>query len=217
MKRQFPKYELLLRLYPAAYRNEYGRQMIQTVDDMLADAHSATERRLVWARVILDLPLSITKSQLQYAGSVFHNETPNYVKYIGVLAGLFVLPFFLALVANGLDKVIYNHSLNGSWLWRMPTIGLWVLWLPALALSLTFVSYVMYMLESMGKRKRSGLFGLLDVIHAWPVVIPGIIALGILFMLAFHDSTHCWLQNPVYFITRFHQTVQCTQRDLFGG
>jgi hypothetical protein len=214
---QFPRYRRLLGLYPAAYREKYGDQMIQTLTDMLADTKGESERRLVWARVAIDFPASVTKAQLQYMGGIMRDETPRYIKETGLLSGLLVLPFFTALAANGLDKLFNDHTLYQSWLWRMPFLGIWVLWLPAAALIMAGLIYLKYaVIDKLGS-KSSWISRIFDIKRVWPLLLPGAIAFGILFILAFHDSAHCWAQNPIYFATKSHQTWQCTTQGFLGG
>lgn len=217
MPSRFPRYERLLGLYPKAYRERYGRQMLQTLADMLDDAQTRRQRLLVWMKVAADLPASVTKTQLQYSGGVMHDETPAYIKRTGLLTAGLLLPFFLALAANGLDKVINNHTLFNSWLWHMPALGIWVLWLPATALVLNLAGYAAHTFRPERQAAAPWRRRALDIRHVWPVVLPGLAAAGILFILAFHDSAHCWVQNPAYFVTRFHQTLQCTRSGFLGG
>ena len=146
-----------------------------------------------------------------------HNETPGYIKRSGIFTGALVLPFFSALIANGLDKLLFDQNLYGSWLWHWPIIGFWVLWLPGTALTVALLSYGVYTFTPERKNRTNWLRRALDVPHAWPVILPGIVAFGILFILAFHDSVHCWIQNPIHFVTRYHQTLQCTERGYLGG
>ena len=146
-----------------------------------------------------------------------HTETPTYIKETGLIAGILVLPFCAALAANGLDKVINDRTLYHSWLWHMPVLGIWVLWAPAVALLLATATYARYRAKPAAASKRSRHEPSFDVMRTWPVLLPGVFAFSILCMLAFHDSAHCWVQNPVSSVTRFHQTWQCTKQGFLGG
>jgi hypothetical protein len=192
--------------------------MTQTLADMLDDTTSPAERWLVWAKIAADFPVSLAKSQMQYVGGVMHNETPGYIKRTGILTGVLIIPFFLALLANSLDKVMYNHTLYNSWLWRGPVLAIWVLWLPAMALALALLSYCLYAFKPVAHTEHLSWFRrAFDISHAWPVVLPGIIGLGILCILAFHDSVHCWMQNPMHYVTQHHQVWECTTHGFLGG
>jgi len=191
LQQRFPLYSKLLKLYPETYRSAYEREVLQTTADMLDDTNSRVKRLIIWSHVAFDLPFSLSKQRLQYVGGIIQNETPNYIKRNGLIAGILLLPFFIALIANSLDKVINNHTLYHSWLWNFPTIGFWVLWLPEIALLLTIISIVIYLINGNGKKQSSWWKRALDLKHSWPVVIPAFLAFGILFILAFHDSTQC--------------------------
>lgn len=206
LNKRFPIYSKIIGLYPTAYRKEYGRQILQTTADMLDNSASAGSRARIWLKVAVDLPLNIAKQQIQYCG-VYMKDTPSYIKAASVISGLMLLPFFIALIANGLDKVINNHTLYGSWVWRTPVLGLWVLYLPLTAFLLAAGSYLMYISRH---KKTSWVWQVLDIKHSWPVVLPAVVALGILFMVAFHDSVHCWVQTPTHLLTHVRQAWRCS-------
>ncbi|HEV2403356.1 MAG TPA: hypothetical protein VGS08_04095 [Candidatus Saccharimonadales bacterium] len=72
------------------------------------------------------------------------SDMPRYTKRSGLMAGLLLIPFFAALTANMLDRIMYGHTLYGSWLWKSPIIGLWILYLPEAALMLALAGYATY-------------------------------------------------------------------------
>lgn len=189
------------------YQKEYRQQILQTTADMLDSSPNATAKYFVWLKVIADLPINIAKQQLQYSGGIYMNDTPSYIKTSSYISALLLLPFFAALIANGLDKVINNHALNGSWVWRMPFLGLWALYLPLLAFVLATGSYLLYLTKY---KKTSWLKRILDIRHSWPIILPAIAAFGILFILAFHDSGQCIVQTPAHFVSHISQTWRCT-------
>lgn len=214
---RFPVYRRLLWLYPRAHREKYGAEMLETLSSMLDDAPGPWSRLRVWLRASFELPLSVTRAQCHSAGVATFAETSPYVRRSGVVATFAVVPFFAALAANGLDKVIGNHTLHHSWLWTTPVLGTWALWLPAAGLALASSGYVLHSAHLIAQRQGSWVHRLFDLKRAWPSMIPAAVAAGILFLLFFHDSTHCWVQNPVDFVTRAHQTWSCTTRGLLGG
>ncbi len=204
---RFPRYSKLLNLYPQVYKDRYAHEMLQTMADMLDEPNA--NKFAIWVWTSVDLLLSITKQQVQYAGGIFMNETPKYLNVTGAISGLLVMPFIAALVANSLDRVINNHTLYHSWVWSTPVIKFWVLYLPITALFIAAVSYLVYFI----RQKRTPLLKrLLDIKHSWPIIIPAVFALGILFVLAFHDSVHCVSGNPFHEISNYHQTLQCIKR-----
>lgn len=58
-------YRLLLHLYPKAHRQEYGELMMQTLDDILRDQETASQRLGVWFRVAKELPSNLTEEHLR--------------------------------------------------------------------------------------------------------------------------------------------------------
>lgn len=210
MKR-FPLYERLLKLYPPDYQRQYSSQMLQTLSDMLDDSPSRTGRLLIWFRLAIDVPVSIVKVQSGNVGAAFLHETPKFILGSSLFSILLLLPFFVALFANSLDVLFFHHRLYASWLWHMPILAVWVLWLPLTAFCLDVISFSAYTFMPQGTSRSSVLKRAFDVKHIWPIMVPAVLAFGILFMIIFHDSAHCWLQNPAYFVTRFHQTLECTK------
>lgn len=210
LEKRFPRYSKLLKLYPAPYQKEYGEQTLQTLADMLDDPHAG--KAAVWTRTIVDLPLSLAKQNLIYAGGIMKNETPNYIKLNSVIGAALLLPFFAALIANGSDRLIFNQDLYHSWLWHTPVLFTWVLALPAAAALLTLISLVLYSRQH-GRSQRTGwLKGLLDFRRNWPLLLVAIIALGIVGMVRFHDSVHCVAGNPAKEIGNWSRTWQCIQQ-----
>jgi hypothetical protein len=209
LKSRFPVYSKILQLYPASYRQRYEKEMLQTTADMLDDAPSTLAKIGIWSRLALDLPLNVLKQQAVYAGGIMQDEMPHFVKRNGLISGVMLLPFFAALSANSLDKLINNHTLFNSWLWRTPILGIWVIYLPTFALLLAGSTYLTYILKN--PSKKSFINRILDIAHSWPVLLTGLIALGILFILVFHDSFRCWVQTPAHLASHWNQTWQCSQ------
>jgi len=218
LHKRFPIYSKIMSLYPAVYREKYETEVLQTTADMLDEAPTMGARVAIWTKVAADLPFSLGKQQYQAVGGVLRHETPQYIKRNSLIAGALLIPFFAALIANSLDKVINNRTLFNSWLWQSPAIGFWVLYLPEAALLLALASYVAYVYKGTAGKKSSALRRALDVKHSWPIVVPAILAFGILFMLAFHDSVQCWIQSPSYLVSHASQAWQCTiHNQSLGG
>lgn len=61
-------YSKLLLLYPKRYREEYAQQLLLTAHDMLADAKSPSSRRMLFARLYLDVFISAGKEHYRELG-----------------------------------------------------------------------------------------------------------------------------------------------------
>ena len=214
--KRFPIYSSLLRLYPKSYREQYGDQILQVTADMLDAAPNNRAKLAAWAQIAADMPANITKAQLQYIGGTMQRSTPHYVKRNSLLAASLLMPFMLALAVNATDKIINNRTLYASWLWSAPVLRLWVLWLPVLAFLLILGTYAAYVARKDNK-KTSLWVRLVDIPRIWPVILPGVIALGIVFMVAFHDSGQCWAHTPAYLVSHAGQQWQCTVKNQSLG
>lgn len=202
LRQRFPRYARLLRLYPGAYRNRYGGEMLQTLADMLDYAASPAERRRVWVRTVLDLPLAAAQQQLITIGETMH-QSP-FIKRSALISGALLLPLFAALTANGLDKALRNQTLYHSGLWNMPWLALWVLYLPLLAGGIAIAGLCIALLRARSSRGSE--------LAAWPLAAVCIVALGIIGAVLFHDSVHCVTGNPVRELRNMHATLTCVQQ-----
>ncbi len=211
LEKRFPIYSRLLRLYPNAYRERYQTEMLRTLADMLDGAATEPERFRIWVRSAVDLPLSIAQQNLITAGEVMAMEMPSYIKVSGWVSGWLLMPFFAALTANLLDRVLYGHNLYHSWLWSYPVAALWVMILPAVALAVSASAFAVHMIRQAGNRSRRGWRAWI-VCQDWPVMTAGTIALAILLILFFHDSVHCFVQNPITTLNHWGQTLSCARR-----
>ncbi|HEV2412613.1 MAG TPA: hypothetical protein VGS28_02285 [Candidatus Saccharimonadales bacterium] len=209
LKKRFPLYAQALRLYPRPYRLRYEDEMLRTTADMVDGVKTRRGQVALWLHILADQSVNITKQNIQYTGGEM-NQTPPFITRSSLLAGLLLLPFFGALLANALDKVINDHTLYTSWLWHWPYIGLWVLYLPLVALALCVVSYLSYVLGRSNTKGETWRTRALAIRRIWPVLVPIVVALGILFILFFHDSVQCWVHAPSYVVTHVQQTWHCT-------
>src|ERR1700729_4091915 len=150
---RFPVYSRLMKLYPKSYREKYQEEMLLTTADMLDNSNKFSDRLIIWAQLAFDLPLNIARQNFEYIGVNMHENMPNYIKRNGLISGILLLPFFGAIIANGLDKLMNNNTLNDSWLWHNPAIILWVFYLPAIALIISLVSYSTFVLRGSNKGK----------------------------------------------------------------
>lgn len=210
LKKQFPIYSQLLKLYPQAYRQRYEQEILLAAADMLAEAPTRQARLAVRAQLAIDLPKNVGKQQLIALGEQGFTQLPNYIKYNGLVAALLLMPFVIALLANGVDKIFFGHTLQETRVWQRPYIGLWILYFPILALLLAVGSYVAYATQRGADAKQPVLKRLLDFRHFWPLLVTGVFAFGVLFVIFFHDSGQCWVHTPGYAITHLKQSLQCT-------
>lgn len=212
LSKRFPRYSKLVALYPAAYKQKYGDQMLQTLADMLDHAPTKTQRIGVWARLSADFPPSIAHQQFSYIGGIMTNEMPNYVRRNAAIGAAMLVPFMLALVANSVDRIVDHHALYHSWLWSMPLLAVWVLWLPMLAAVIALATLSVFLVRQSKARRISWLKVLFDIRHNWPLLAIGFIGIAILGMVFFHDSVHCITGNPIREIHNPHATLRCIEQ-----
>ncbi len=149
----------------------------------------------------------LVQKQLRIAIEGIHT-TPNFVKRNSIISAAMLVPFFLALIANYVDGLITNGNLYSSIFWHGLALKLWVLYLPLMALLIASLSYAVYLF---GNGAKGGFITkLTDVTHSWPLLISGVLAFAIPFVLIFHDSGRCWLRSPVPISPYFRQSWKCT-------
>lgn len=205
-------YRNLLRLYPKNYRDQYAEQMTQTLEDMLENEPSRIARARLWLRSSYELPFSIINQNILAIGdNSMHPE--NYLKRNGLVATALMAPFVAAIVASNINTIIYGNNLQSSWLWATPTILLWAIILPALAFIICLASYIYYAKSAKGSLSKR----LLSIGKTWPIIAAGIIGLGIVMFVFFHDSASCLQQDPIRTIHNPSQTYQCIKNRTFGG
>ena len=202
---RFPRYRQLLRLYPKAYRDRYGEQHLQALADMLDDQPTSGGRAGVWLKISFDFPVSLAHQTIAL------NDTPQYLRLTGLISGLLLIPFLAALTANAFDQAVNHQTLYHSWVWSLPVLRLWVLILPMIAVALSAVAFLVYLYRETQARKVSLLAALFNLRKNWPVALAGAAALGILFILFFHDSVHCFVQNPAHLVTHWHAAWVCAR------
>jgi len=204
---RFPRYSKLLRLYPKPYRTQYGDQMLQTLADMLENAPTARQRFSVWARTVIDLPISLVNQQLNYVGEIMIHETPKYVKNSAIAGAAMLAPFFLIVSAASIDK-----NLRHSFLWHYPTLFTFFVILPTLAFLVAAIAFVCWLIERHQQENKSWLSGLFDFQHNWHLLSILVVGLGIVALVFGHDSVHCITGNPIREMHNPHQTWQCIQQ-----
>ncbi|MGZ6005049.1 MAG: hypothetical protein ACXWLH_02765 [Candidatus Saccharimonadales bacterium] len=201
LERRFPVYSRLLRLYPKPYQHQYRQEMLQTLADMLDDEHKSKAE--VWIRTGLDLPVSLARQQITYAGVIMSQEMPNYVKKTALSSLPLLLPFFVFLFLDAIS----SHSLYSSWFWRPWVVGTWLIIMPAAALLTTAGAYIYWLAHNQQSLKKS----LYDWQHSWPLLAVVVVSFGIIVLAFGHDSVHCVVNNPIKEIRDWHTTLRCIQ------
>lgn len=98
-RQRFKVYARLLRLYPASYRKRYGKQLLQTIADMVDDAPSVPEKLNVWLRISLDFSLTVCREHFQVIGDRMNAKKQyNVGRNTVVSVGLFLLPIIMLTV-----------------------------------------------------------------------------------------------------------------------
>ena len=205
VNKRFPMYRKLLYLYPAAYRTQYGEQMLQTLADMLDDAPG--HRAAIWTVALLDLPLSALQQQIIYTGATMTHDTPKYVKTSSLIGAALLVPFFVLITAHSIDS-----ALQYSVLWHYHVLFTFFAIFPATAFLLTIIAFISWIVERHEKEKKSWLRELLDIRRNWPLLAVAILGIGIVGLVFGHDSVHCVTGNPVREIRNTQQTLQCIEQ-----
>lgn len=213
LNKRFPRYSKLLKAYPKPYREQYGHQMLQTLADMLDDTLSQNRRLAVWVRTAADLPVSVARQQLNYAGGIMAHEMPNYVKRNALASTVLLVPFILALIANGADKVINNRTLYNSWLWHMPVLAIWVLWLPLAAAMIALASLTVFLARQSKSEHTTWFRPLFNLARNWPLIVTALAGLGVVALVQLHDTAQCVVGNPVHEAHHLHQAWLCVQQN----
>lgn len=209
LRRRFPYYSRLLRLYPAAYRRQYETQLLQTTADMLDGAAGHSERLRIWTKLIIDVPAAIAGQQLKYAGVTMKQSMPTYIKRNGLIGGLLLVPFVASVAADGFDRAINHHNLDSSWVWGHDVLRFWALGLPTVAAGFMIANLMFYTVRGGKGAKPHWRQRLLDWRCSWPLLLSGFAALGIIGFVRYHDSVGCWIQMPKNYLSHHGRQQVC--------
>lgn len=141
------------------------------------------------------------------------HEMPPYIKRNAVVSAVLLVPFVLALLANGADELTNNHTLYHSWLWHMPVLAIWVLWLPLVATIIALTSLIVFLARQSRSEHTSWFKQLFNTSHNWPLVLTAVAGLGIVALVQLHDATQCVVGNPIHEAHHLRQTWQCVQQN----
>lgn len=96
-----PIYHTLVRLYPKAFRDAYGDDLVQHFDGLVADRGS----RAAWCRAALDLAVTVPRYRLETIMNERHSATTISVA-VGLLAAAGVASMLVGLYPGGLLLVV---------------------------------------------------------------------------------------------------------------
>jgi len=100
-------YKQLLSLYPKAYREQFGDQILQTSEDMLGEVTDKKTQRKLWLRLALDMQINVCRQQVKYLGGYMSDMNQRMVKtvlYVGVSgAAILALPYLRAIGTTWID------------------------------------------------------------------------------------------------------------------
>ncbi len=205
LNHRFPRYSRLLALYPAGYRKEYSKQMLQILADMLDDP--ARNKTATWIRTALDFPVSVTKQQLTYTGETMKG-TPYYLKQNAMTGVWLVTPFFLFIIIDSL----FGKRLEKSVIWHTNVLFAWLVVFPAIAILLNLAALLCW-LQSQRRETGKGIWTIMTASRqSWPAISVAVIGFAILVIVFGHDSVHCIGGNPFYELSHRHQTLQCLEQ-----
>lgn len=118
-------YRIALRLYPKAHREAYGDQMVQTLEDILADQPNSLSRFIVWIRVMCELPVNIVEENSNTMGEISMNKLAkmtNRQLLYGLLAVLVIVGYIIMgaiwrhqrMQINSLNQYVQTVTTNQS-------------------------------------------------------------------------------------------------------
>ena len=140
------------------------------------------------------------------------HDMPQFVKRNALLAGLMLAPFILAIILNTLDQVFRHQTLYESWGWSTPVLMVWALWLPTIAVVLSGISLVLYVIRRARDTKQAAVQVALQAQYFWPLLVTLCAGLFLLALLFGHDSVHCVTGSPVRELQEWRETLRCIQR-----
>jgi hypothetical protein len=205
-------YGQLLRLYPRQYREKYANQMLQTLDDMVADQPTVATKNLTKAKAYTDLPFSILQQNYAAVTTSYFNDTPDDARRASVIGVLLMVPPLLIILTDATEK----SRLVDSRVWvGALTIGLLVL--PAVGFAINALTYLAWLFQRDSSQKSSLKNRLFNVKCAWPVLVVGCMSLALCLGVLFHDSVHCLVGSPVKIVHNPTDTWRCVSRGFLGG
>lgn len=203
-------YKKLLFLYPEQFRRKYGQQLLQTFDDILANEPSKFNRIGLCVKEIFIMPINIVE---QHLINISRRGGLQKKTVVSIVAFTLLVPFILSLMSDEIAESLYGQHLFNTWLWSAPVLITWVIILPLISLVISLLTYLISVFRT---SKKNGALSL-QLRRSWPIITTFSLSLGILLIVVFHDSAHCWLGNPINEVSHLSNTIRCTTRGLMGG
>ena len=93
----YKAYRAALHLYPKSHQKAFGKQMVQTLDDMLSDQKTRSGRSTVWLRLLFELPINIIEENLSSVGGISVNKLTRITnkQYLYIVLALLVIGSYL--------------------------------------------------------------------------------------------------------------------------
>lgn len=196
-------YKFLLQLYPDQYQKQYSQQILQTIEDILANEKKTGKRYWILAKEIMVTPINALE---QYV-IIFATERRMTPKTILSLAALMLLsPFVVALLADEIAEFTTGDHLYNTWLWSRGALIVWIVVLPFISLVISLSIYIISLIRQI--KKKVSPFAK----RYWLVLLTILFSAGILFLVVFHDSAHCWHGK-----TPINDVISCTESGILGG
>ena len=196
-------YELLLLLYPEAYRNRFGVEMLYTFQDMRAEERTKHGNPGVgfWSTIVIDTLLSALREHgeaLRKEGMKKYLQQTLKLNNYNLVSMILLLPFLIMgcidlagriLQGNlGHDNPAIYAALSQTPLYWYPILFTWVILFPILAV---IISLIPLAINSKKSSWRS-----IDYLKQNPVSVI-IITVGILLLavVILHDFAPCMVNN----------------------
>lgn len=176
--------------------------MLQTMEDILQDTPKPYARNMLLLKEIIATPLNACE---QYLVLYSKNKGISARTVVALIALALLLPFIFALIADEISELLTGAHLYTSWLWSTPILFIWIVLLPFMSLALSISIYAI----SLVRQKRQGHKINLLAKRYWLVIFTIIISLGILGLVVFHDSVHCWFSS-----SSLNKVVSCTEQNV---
>lgn len=109
-------YRLLLWLYPARFRQDYGEELARVFEDILITEHT-TSKRLLFTKFWLHSAFDLIKTAFYERSHTMREQKPNLALILGGIAILPSILFFTIMMLKfglGVDNFVYD-SWNEHW------------------------------------------------------------------------------------------------------
>jgi len=196
-------YEMLLLLYPEAYRNRFGAEMLCTFQDMRAEERTKHGNAGIgfWSDILIDTLLSALREHgetLRKEGMKKYLQQTLKLNNFNLVSLILLLPFLIMGCIDFAGRILqgdlgrYNPAtyaaLSNTPLYWYPILFTWVILFPILAVIISLIPLAI-------NSKKSSWHGI-DYLKQNPVNVI-IITVGILLLAAvkLHDFLPCMVHS----------------------